>query len=87
MYIKKYLHLLEEFKVTQVSTGLIVIQIVKGKQFNDAHLEELLADLRRLLDDSVSIKVEFVDAIEKSDGIKRKAIESLVGKKSSVSAP
>ncbi len=87
MYIKKYLHLLEEFKVTQVSTELIVIRIVKGKQFNDAHLEELLADLRRLLDDSVSIKVEFVDAIEKSDGIKRKAIESLVGKKNSASAP
>jgi len=80
MYIKKYLHLLEEFKVTQVSSELIVIKIIKGSQYNSAHLEELLADLRRLLDDSVSIKVEFVDAIEKSDGIKRKAIESLVGK-------
>ena len=80
MYIKKYLHLLEEFKVTQVRSDLIVIKIIKGSQYNSAHLEELLADLRRLLDDSVSIKVEFVDAIEKSDGIKRKAIESLVGK-------
>lgn len=80
MYIKKYLHLLEEFKVTQVSSELIVIKIIKGSQYNSAHLEELLADLRRLLDDSVSIKVEFVNAIEKSDGIKRKAIESLVGK-------
>jgi phenylacetate-CoA ligase len=80
MYIKKYLHLLEEFKVTQVSSELIVIRIIKGSRYNDAHLEELLTDLRRLLDDTVSIKVEFVDAIEKSDGIKRKAIESLVGK-------
>lgn len=80
MYIKKYLHLLEEFKVTQVSSDLIVIRIVKGKQYDESQLEELLADLRRLLDDTVSIKVEFVEAIEKSDGIKRKAIESLVGK-------
>ena len=80
MYIKKYLHLLEEFKVTQVSSELIIIRIVKGSRYDDSQLEELLADLRRLLDDSVSIKFEFVDAIEKSDGIKRKAIESLVGK-------
>lgn len=80
MYIKKYLHLLEEFKVIQVSSELIVIKIVKGSRYDDSQLEELLADLRRLLDDSVSIKVEFVDVIEKSDGIKRKAIESLVGK-------
>ena len=80
MYIKKYLHLLEEFKVTQVRSDLIVIKIIKGSQYNSAHLEELLTDLHRLLDDSVSIKVEFVDAIAKSDGIKRKAIESLVGK-------
>ena len=80
MYIKKYLHLLEEFKVTQVSSELIVIRIIKGNRYDESQLEELLADLRRLLDDSVSIKVEFVDAIEKSDGIKRKAIESLVGK-------
>ena len=80
MYIKKYLHLLEEFKVTQVRSDLIVIKIIKGSQYNSAHLEELLTDLHRLLDVSVSIKVEFVDAIAKSDGIKRKAIESLVGK-------
>jgi len=81
MYIKKYLHLLEEFKVTQVHSDLIVIKIVKGSQYDSAHLEELLADLRRLLDDSVSIKTEFVDVIEKTDGIKRKAIESLVSQK------
>lgn len=86
MYIKKYLHLMEEFKVTQVSSELIVIRMIKGGRYNDAHLEELLADLRRLLDDSVTLKVEFVDTIEKSDGIKRKAIESLVGKEKKVSA-
>ncbi|MFA5285023.1 MAG: hypothetical protein WC347_05420 [Smithellaceae bacterium] len=80
MYIKKYLHLLEEFKVTQVSSELIVIRIVKGNRYDESQLEELLADLRLLLDNSVSIKVEFVNAIEKSNGIKRKAIESLVGK-------
>lgn len=87
MYIKKYLHLLEEFKVTQEKSELIVVRIIKGQQFNDAHLEELLTDLRRLLDDSVSLKVEFVDTIEKSDGIKRKAIESLVGRQTKVSGP
>lgn len=80
MYIKKYLHLLEEFKVIQVRRDLIVIKIVKGSQYDDSQLEELLADLRRLLDETVSIEIEFVDVIEKSDGIKRKAIESLVGK-------
>ena len=80
MYIKKYLHLLEEFMVTQASSELIVIRIVKGNRYDESQLEELLADLRLLLDNSVSIKVEFVDAIEKSNGIKRKAIESLVGK-------
>lgn len=42
MYIKKYLHLLEEFKVIQVSSELIVIKIVKGSRYDDSQLEELL---------------------------------------------
>ncbi|MFY9399515.1 MAG: hypothetical protein WAR22_14240 [Desulfomonilia bacterium] len=80
MYIKKYLHLLEEFKVSQVREDLVLIRIVRGSEYNEEHIGELLDDLRRLLDDSVTIEVELVESIDTGGSIKRKAIESLVGR-------
>ncbi len=78
IYITKYLHLLEEFKIIQKEKGLVVIQIVKGKAFNDDHLQELVRSLGDILGNSVKITVEFVDSIPTGDSIKRKAIESWV---------
>ncbi|MFZ5597038.1 MAG: phenylacetate--CoA ligase family protein [Bacillota bacterium] len=78
-FIKKYLHLMEEFKVIQKEPGLIVIQFVKGKEFNERHLQELIEALRDVFREPVTIEVEFLDHIE-SNSIKRKAIESLVSK-------
>jgi len=80
MYIKKYLHLLEEFKVTQVRRDLINIQIVKGDDYDPAHIEELLSDIRKILDEPITITIDLVEAIDTHGSIKRKAIESLVGK-------
>ncbi|HNY66245.1 MAG TPA: hypothetical protein PKM41_12490 [Deltaproteobacteria bacterium] len=80
MYIKKYLHLLEEFKVSQVRKDLITIKIIKGRDYNVEHLNELLSDIRKILDEPVTINVEFVESIDNTSGIKRKAIESFVGK-------
>lgn len=77
--IKKHLHLMEEFKVIQKEPDLVVIQFVKGKEFNPCYLDELVAELHRLFDAPVRIEVEFVDHIE-SRSIKRKAIESWVKK-------
>jgi phenylacetate-CoA ligase len=81
MYIKKYLHLLEEFKVIQAREDLVLIRIVRGSEYNPDHVEELLDDLRKLLDDSVSLEVELVESIENGGSIKRKAIESLVSRR------
>jgi phenylacetate-CoA ligase len=80
MYIKKYLHLLEEFKVSQVRKDLIVIKIVKGREYNLDHIGELLTDIRKILNEPVTIEIELVESIDNSSGIKRKAIESFVGK-------
>jgi phenylacetate-CoA ligase len=80
MYIKKYLHLLEEFKVSQVRKDLIVIKIVKGREYNIDHVGELLSDIRKILNEPVTIEIELVGSIDTSGGIKRKAIESFVGK-------
>lgn len=79
-FIKKYLHLMEEFKVIQKEPGLIVIQFVKGKEFNEEHLQELINALHDVFREPVNIEVEFVDQIE-SNSIKRKAIESWVSRK------
>ncbi len=78
--IKKHLHLMEEFKVIQEEPGLIVIEFVKGKEYQEKHLTELVDALRKVFGEPVTIRVDFVDEI-KSNSIKRKAIESRVGKK------
>lgn len=80
MYIKKYLHLLEEFKVTQVRRDLILIKIVRGREYSDEHIEELLGDIRKILGEPVTITLEMVDHIDNGGGIKRKAIESLISR-------
>lgn len=78
--IKKHLHLMEEFKVIQQEPGLIVIEFIKGKEYSDQHLAELVDALKKVLGEPVTIRVDFVDQIV-SNSIKRKAIESWVGKK------
>lgn len=78
--IKKHLHLMEEFKVIQQEPGLIVIEFVKGKDYEEKHLTELVDALKTVCGEPVAIRVDFVDQIQ-SDSIKRKAIESWVGKK------
>ncbi len=78
MYIKKYLHLLEEFKIIQKERGLVVIQLVKGKKFKGDHLHELVQSLGDILGNDVKITVDFVDNIPTGESIKRKAIESWV---------
>jgi phenylacetate-CoA ligase len=78
--IKKYLHLMEEFKVIQEEPGLVVIKFVKGKEYQEQQLSELVDALKEVLGEPVTIRVDFVDEI-KTNSIKRKAIESRVGKK------
>lgn len=77
-YIKKYLHLMEEFKIIQKDRGHIVIELIKGKEFSDSHFRELIDSLNEIFSEPVTITVEEVDSISMSNGIKRKAIESLV---------
>ncbi len=80
-FIKKYLHLMEEFRIVQKDRGYIVIEFVKGKEFSESRLRELTDSLHALMGEPVNIRVEFTDAIRHA-GIKRKAIESWVtGKK------
>jgi phenylacetate-CoA ligase len=76
-FIKKYLHLMEEFRIIQKDRGFFVIELVRGKEYSDSRLRELTDSLHMLMGEPVSINVEFTDAI-KHAGIKRKAIESWV---------
>lgn len=86
MYIKKYLYLMEEFKVIQKEKGLIIIQLVKGKEYKEEIFQKLIDSLRKILNEPVIIRVEIVDKIP-AQGIKRKAIESLVSKGSEAKSP
>lgn len=71
---------MEEFKVIQEEPGLVVIKFVKGKEYQEQQLSELVDALKEVLGEPVTIRVDFVDEI-KTNSIKRKAIESRVGKK------
>jgi len=79
LFMKQHLHLMEEFKVVQVSRGQVVIDLVKGKDFQDSVFRDLVASLRAIFNEPVEIIPRFVDAIAVS-GIKRKAIESRINK-------
>ncbi|HOW80993.1 MAG TPA: hypothetical protein PK573_00405 [Spirochaetota bacterium] len=81
MYIKKYLHLMEEFKVIQTDPGLVIIKLVKGKEYREDRFQELIDQLNRIFGEPVTIKVEMVDSIPSTGAVKRKAIESLVNKR------
>ena len=82
MYIKKYLHLMEEFKVVQMEKGLVVIYLVPGKEFREDRFKELTDQLHRIFGEPVTIKIEKVTSIPGTGTtVKRKAIESLVNKR------
>jgi wyosine [tRNA(Phe)-imidazoG37] synthetase (radical SAM superfamily) len=78
MYIKKYLHLMEEFRVIQKQKDLVEIELVKGKEYTENQFQELIGSLKKLLGEGVDIVVTMVDKIDLKGRIKRKAIESWV---------
>ena len=80
MFIKKYLHLMEEFKVVQKEKGLVIIYLVPGKEYREERFQELIDQLNRIFGEPVTIKVEMVDSIPNTGRVKRKAIESMVKK-------
>ncbi len=80
-YIKKYLHLMEEFKIIQKERDHIVIELIKGKEYNERHFQELIRSLHGIFGEPVTISVEEVSSISMGNGIKRKAIESRVSVK------
>jgi phenylacetate-CoA ligase len=79
-YIKKYLHLMEEFKIIQKDRGFVVIQLVKGKEFHDHQFQELVDSLNEIFAEPITYSIEFVDHIDMNNSIKRKAIESWVNR-------
>jgi phenylacetate-CoA ligase len=78
MYIKKHLHLMEAFKVVQLERDLIVIKLVKGKEYEEDHFQALIDKLHAILGEPVTIQVDEVDSLPNDGKIKRKAIESRV---------
>ena len=78
MFIKKYLHLMEEFKVVQEKKGRVVIYLVKGKEYKKERFQELIDQLNRIFGEPVEIEVEMVKTIPDDGRVKRKAIESKV---------
>ncbi|GAB6095336.1 phenylacetate--CoA ligase family protein [Desulfatiferula olefinivorans] len=80
MFIKKYLHLMEEFKVIQTDRDRVVIDLVRGKDYDPARFKEVKDALDRLFKGQVTLCVRMVEAIETGGSIKRKAIESRVSR-------
>jgi phenylacetate-CoA ligase len=78
VFINKYLHLMEEFKVVQMEKNHVVIQLVKGKQFVQEQFKEVLDALDKLFGNTVEITVNFEKSIDNTGKIKRKAIESRI---------
>lgn len=78
MFINKYLHLMEEFRVIQETKDRVVIELVKGKEYTDIRFNEVLEALSNLFKNQVTITVNPVDSIDLKGKIKRKAIESRV---------
>jgi len=78
MFIKKYLHLMEEFKVIQKTKDHVEIDLVQGKAYKPEQFQELIDALTHLLDNQVKITVNMVPGIDLKGNIKRKAIESRV---------
>ncbi len=74
---------MEEFKVIQKEKDKIVIQLVKGKEYKDEQFQELINKLHEIMDEPVTITVDELDSMPSEGSIKRKAIESWVGKTSS----
>lgn len=85
-YIKKYLHLMEEFRVVQREKGLIVIELVRGKEYSEERFQELINRLHEIMGEPVTIRVDMVDAIDTGGSIKRKAIESLVSRNAALAS-
>ncbi|MBU0991398.1 MAG: hypothetical protein KJ737_02795 [Proteobacteria bacterium] len=79
-FIKNHLHLMEEFKVIQEQKDLIVIYLVKGKEYDETVFQGLIDVLHGIMGEPVTIKLAFVESIDYKGSIKRKAIESRVGK-------
>ena len=73
---------MEEFKVIQKEKGLVVIELVRGKEYKEEQFQELIGKLHVIFAEPVTVQVEFVDSISTQGKIKRKAIESWVGKAS-----
>ncbi|MDY6933080.1 MAG: hypothetical protein SVZ03_02505 [Spirochaetota bacterium] len=84
MHINKHLHLIEEFKLIQRKRDHIVIQLVIGKEFNEDRFQEIVNKLHEILGESVTITIEMVNSIPTNGSIKRKAIESHVNDRTSL---
>ncbi len=77
-FIKKDLHLMNEFRVIQREPGLVEIELEPGSHYSDDGFKKLTDRLLELFGEPVEIKVKLVDRIETQGRIKRKAIESQV---------
>ncbi len=77
-YIKKDLHLMEEFKVIQHEQGRIEIMLEPGRDYTAEGFQELVSSLQTLMGEPVDISVSIHDRVDMGSSIKRKAIESRV---------
>ncbi len=77
-FIKKDLHLMNEFRVIQREPGLVEIELEPGSHYTAEGFGQLTNRLRELFGEPVKIEVKLVDKINSQGRIKRKAIESQV---------
>jgi len=75
-YFKDFDFAIRQFQVVQEELGAIELKIIKGDQYSESTLNEILNDLKKFLGDEMAIKVSFVDEIPLVRTGKRTAIVS-----------
>lgn len=75
-YFKEYDYAIRQFQIVQEKLGEIELKIIKGEQYSDTAIEEILAGLKKFLGEGMIIHLNFVEEIPLVKTGKRTAIIS-----------
>jgi phenylacetate-CoA ligase len=78
-FFKEHEYAIRLFQVHQETPGAFTLKIVKNRQYTDAAMRQILADLRTYTGEGTTIDVELVDEIPLVRTGKRSPVVSTVG--------
>ena len=75
-YFKEYDYAVRQYQIVQNTLEEIDLKIIKGEQFNEAEMENIVEGLKKFLGETMKINVVYVDEIPLVRTGKRTAIVS-----------